>query len=85
MVTAAGAIEGLRLTRAMPLRAEGNRGVMAWEFDRTTAAMKQVNLDHTASWPEGKALQLIPCAAGRTPSYHHPAAPDLIRGLMVWG
>lgn len=112
-----GAIEGLRLTREMPLRAEGDRGILssstqveekavlqvenltqeswpirlvdqvpyseqeeleisytadpapsvvdvdgqrgilAWEFDLAAGEKKAVQLDHVISWPEGKELQ----------------------------
>ena len=112
-----GAIEGLRLTREMPLRAEGDRGILssstqveekavlevenltgeswpvrliyqvpyseqeeleisytadpapaevdvdgqrgvvAWEFELAAGEKKAVQLDHVISWPEGKELQ----------------------------
>lgn len=112
-----GAIEGLRLTRAMPLRAEGDRGILtsssqieesavlkienltdeswplrvidqvpyseqedleitftadpaptetdvdgqrgilAWEFDLPAGETKEITLNHLLSWPEGKVLQ----------------------------
>lgn len=112
-----GAIEGLRLTRAMPLRAEGDRGILtsssqieetavlkvenltdeswpvrlldqvpyseqedleitfsatpaptetdvdgqrgilAWEFDLPAGETQEITLEHVISWPEGKVLQ----------------------------
>jgi uncharacterized protein (TIGR02231 family) len=112
-----GAIEGLRLTRTMPLRAEGDRGILtsssqieesavlkvenltdeswpvrlldqvpyseqedleitfsatpaptetdvdgqrgilAWEFDLPAGETQEITLDHVLNWPEGKELQ----------------------------
>jgi uncharacterized protein (TIGR02231 family) len=36
---------------------EGQRGILAWEFDLAPGEVKEVTLDHAISWPEGKVLQ----------------------------
>jgi uncharacterized protein (TIGR02231 family) len=36
---------------------EGQRGILAWEFDLAAGEVKEVTLDHAISWPEGKVLQ----------------------------
>lgn len=35
----------------------GQRGVLAWEFEMAPGAVKEVTLEHVISWPEGKLLQ----------------------------
>lgn len=36
---------------------DGQRGLLAWEFDLAAGEVKEVTLDHAISWPEGKVLQ----------------------------
>lgn len=36
---------------------DGQRGILAWEFEMAAGEVKEVTLDHAISWPEGKALQ----------------------------
>jgi Domain of unknown function (DUF4139) len=36
---------------------DGQRGILAWEFDLPAGATKEITLDHVISWPEGKVLQ----------------------------
>lgn len=36
---------------------DGQRGVLAWEFELAAGEKKAVQLDHVISWPEGKDLQ----------------------------
>lgn len=36
---------------------EGQRGILAWEFDLPAGGTKEIALDHVLSWPEGKVLQ----------------------------
>lgn len=36
---------------------DGQRGVLAWEFELGAGEKKAVSLDHVISWPEGKELQ----------------------------
>ncbi|WP_054008396.1 mucoidy inhibitor MuiA family protein [Cypionkella psychrotolerans] len=35
----------------------GQRGILAWEFELAAGEKKAVRLDHVISWPEGKELQ----------------------------
>jgi uncharacterized protein (TIGR02231 family) len=36
---------------------DGQRGILAWEFDIAPAEIKEVSLNHALRWPEGKELQ----------------------------
>ncbi len=36
---------------------DGQRGILAWEFDIAAGETKEVTLSHVMSWPEGKQLQ----------------------------
>ena len=36
---------------------EGQRGILAWEFDVAPGETKAVSLTHTLRWPEGMDLQ----------------------------
>ena len=36
---------------------DGQRGVLAWEFELAAGEKKAVQLEHVISWPEGKELQ----------------------------
>lgn len=36
---------------------EGQRGILAWEFDLAAGGKQTITLDHTLTWPEGMVLQ----------------------------
>ena len=36
---------------------EGQRGILAWEFDLAPGAKQTITLDHSLSWPEGMVLR----------------------------
>ena len=36
---------------------EGQRGILAWEFDLPAGETREIRLDTLMSWPEGKVLQ----------------------------
>lgn len=36
---------------------DGERGILAWEFDLEAGAAKEIQLNHTISWPQGMVLQ----------------------------
>src|SRR3989338_7067022 len=36
---------------------DGQRGILAWEFDLPAGETEEITLDHLLSWPEGKVLQ----------------------------
>jgi predicted secreted protein len=36
---------------------EGQRGILAWEFDLAAGGKETITLEHTMTWPEGMVLQ----------------------------
>ena len=36
---------------------DGQRGILAWDFDMAPGEVKEVTLDHAMVWPEGKELR----------------------------
>jgi hypothetical protein len=36
---------------------DGQRGILAWEFDLPAGETKEITLDHLISWPKDKVLQ----------------------------
>ena len=36
---------------------DGQRGILAWEFDLAAGAKETITLEHTLSWPEGMDLR----------------------------
>lgn len=36
---------------------DGQRGILAWEFNMAPGEVKEITLDHAIRWPEGKVLQ----------------------------
>ena len=36
---------------------DGQRGVLAWDFDLAPGETREITLDSLISWPEGKVLQ----------------------------
>ena len=36
---------------------DGQRGVLAWEFDLGPGETHEINLTHTIRWPEGMVLE----------------------------
>ena len=36
---------------------DGARGVLAWRFDLTASAKREIRLEHSISWPAGYILQ----------------------------
>jgi hypothetical protein len=36
---------------------DGQRGILAWEFDLAAGGKQTITLEHTLKWPQGMALR----------------------------
>lgn len=85
-----GAIEGLQLTRDMPRRTEGGRGLLSSSTEREEVAVMTVKNLTGESWPV-RLLDLVPYSEQETLKISHSAdpAPDEVdfearRGILAW-
>jgi uncharacterized protein (TIGR02231 family) len=85
-----GAIEGLQLTRDMPRRTEGDRGLLSSSTEREEVAVMTVKNLTGESWPV-RLLDLVPYSEQETLeiSYSADPAPDEVdfearRGILAW-
>ncbi len=85
-----GAIEGLRLKREMPLRAEGDRGILSSSTQLEEKAVLQVENLTTESWPV-RLVDLVPYSEQEELeiSYTADPAPSAVdvdgqRGVLAW-
>ena len=85
-----GAIEGLRLTREMPLRAEGDRGILSGSTQVEEKAVLQVENLTDESWPV-RLVDLVPYSEQEELEISYTADPapsevdvDGQRGVLAW-